>query len=512
METRQEKEPCITQLSSTTSFTPQTQLYFALIPADVVMAIIRQISKRPYAPYWQSHVDCTEAQNVLRCGGIVTEIAQTMFSQLSYGNSQHRESFGSECSSLRVSKETDLSRLLLDLGPRLRSLTFETRLQEFDFYVEKCTQLRELTVKDWCPERPGRTVDRILKSCGHSLTHLNIYGSGQMRWQLVRSITNNCSALESLLLNDQTVLDVEMEKFWQVIGRTLKRLRCLPSMKEQALEFAERHCKLLEDVEIITNPLCFPFVQFYENLGAQLRMLRLNCFVCTRTPEVMAQILDKCPNVLVDVSIRGHEKMLSVLCGRVRKLELSCISHPSVQFATMANAFTALTELRLNNLRSNSLKFAMDLFNSHLPNLAKLSVDDTHAFQLQGGALVPSLSVLDVVACNVHSLREFECRSSNPLDPQSFKSLLDSNRDLRRFTLTYFSDGDTVSNTFFVINSVFLVQSLVQYSSVHEFEVCLPYRKIVSNQIRNACVPLRGRQLNLIVGEVQYLPTFLGPI
>ena len=42
-----------------------------------------------------------------------------------------------------------------------------------------------------------------------------------------------------------------------------------------------------------------------------------------------------------------------------------------------------------------------------------------------------------------------------------------------------------------------------------EIEIVLPYRKKVLNRNLDDCVPLRGRQPNLIVGAVQHLLSFL---
>ena len=110
----------------------------------------------------------------------------------------------------------------------------------------------------------------------------------------------------------------------------------------------------------------------------------------------------------------------------------------------------------------------------------------------------------------MHSLREFECPSVDPLELTSFESLLQSNKELQRFTVTYLKH-DGVTDEDLELGTFRLVRSLVQYKSVIEFNVHWPRWTSISTKISNACVPLRGRQLNLVVGDIVYLPKSNSP-
>ena len=461
-------------------------------------------------------MDCTKVLTILRCGGIIREAGLSVFTALVYGYGQLRERIGREYISVRVLRATHFKELLEELSPQLRALAFASpRSKKCDFVIQNCSQLRELTIKNWSPNRTTQSLDQILKSCGNSLTHLCILGNGQMKTEVVESITRNCSAIESLSFNDRTS-NVKMDEFWQVIGRTLKRLKCFspvpPRPSSEALACVTRHCQQLEDVEIVCSARQFPVAQFYKDMGSRLRVLRLGNRAGILTPQVLAEVLDECPNVIVDLSIEHQaEEMLRALGGRVRKLTLNWFLIPSAELISAANKLTRLTELELRGvLLMKSLKFVEGFFHTPRPQLTKLRITRTHAFDYQHGGLARSINVLDAIASTVHSLHEFECRSVNPLELVSFESLLKSNRKLRRFSVVYLYNRG-ISNSDLEVNVKRLVQALAKYESLVEFEVHLNGRKIVSEEIRNACIPLRGRQLNVIAGNVHYLPRFHSP-
>ena len=513
MKTPLSRPRCRTRVTGTAHTGQQTRgLYLNTLPRDVLMTIIRHLSKRPYVVYWQSYVDCRDALNILRCDGLVMEAARVLFTDLIYGYSKPLDLIRSEYTSLRASRFKHFEQLIMELSPQLCSLAFAAKpAKKYNFYFEECSQLRELTIENWCSERITQPLDKLLESCGNSLIRLCILGNRQMKLVLLKSIIRHCRVLESLYFNDRAG-SANMDEFWQVIGRTLKRLKCFspipPLPTAEALDCVERHCRQLEDVEICASVSQFPVAEFYKNMGTRLRVLRLSTLGSIPSPEAMGQILSECPNVMVDVLFGSPtEEMLSVLGGCARKLRLECITEPSAYFENVANTLTGLTELRLENLHMDSSKFIEAFFNAPKPNLTKLSVDCVLVFDRLGDGLLRSTSVLETVARTVHSLREFECCSEHLLEPTSFESLLQSNRHLHRFTMTY-SYNERTSNLEMASNIKCLVQLLVKYESVVEFQVCLRYRKLFSNQIRNACVPLRTRQLNLIVGDVQYLPRF----
>lgn len=494
-------------------------MYFNTLPTDALTHMIRQLSKRPYVTNWQFYVDSADVLSVLKCG-LMAEIALSMFTGLIYGHGMLRNQCGRECSSLQVFEDTQFKQLLTETSPQLRSLAFASeRPKDYGFILENCSQLRKLIVKNLTLDRNAQPLDGILKSCGNSLTHLSILGDGQMKSEVVKLVSRHCSAIESLSYYDQSSV-VKMDEFFQVIGRTLKRLKCHspipPYPTKEAFDCVAQHCKQLEDVEILCNHLYlihFPIAQFYKNMGNQLRVLRLRTRAGTLTPQVMEEILNECPNVTVDLYVEYHaEEMLRVLGRRARKLRLSYFVEPSPELESAVGTLTGLTELNVcGSSLMKSSKFVEALFNSPKPKLTKLFVGHIHACEYQNGWFKRTTNVLDVLASSVHSLREFECFAINPLECKSFEALLQSNRQLHRFSITYLYNNGSVTNANLEFSIKCIVKSLVKYKWVGELEVQWPGRKIISNEIRNACVPLRDRQLNVIVGEVQYLPTFHSP-
>ena len=515
METRRAKRLRLMRLGPTAPTTPQAQLYFNTIPREVITVIIRHLSKRPHVAHWQVYANCRDVLKILRCGGMLAEEARALFIELTYGGySGTMNVFERQRPSLRAWEAADFSQLLIELGPQVRSLLAASQPFLSDFYVENCSHLRELTIRDLSSKRVTFTLSRILKSCGDSLTHLCLLGNGQMKPAHLELIIRHCRVLESLRFDDRMV-SAKMEEFWEAVGRTLKRLKCWslipPYATLDALNCVERHCKLLEDVEFIRCPLQFPVLQFFKNLGTRLKVLRFGYYAPIPTPEVMALILNECPNVVFDLARHEYtEEALRMLGERVRKLKLVSILNPSAEFTNIANALTGLSELELcdPNLKY-SLKFVKALFNAPKPNLTKLYIPRVHFFERQGNTLVDSTNVLDTIARTVQSLREFKCCSCDPIESASFEAVLQSNRDLRRIKVSYEEEWDADAlNPECRFNCISLIRSLVKCRSVVDFDVYLPDENIDCNEIRNACVPLRGRQLNLTVSYHQYLPSF----
>ena len=228
----------------------QTHLYTDTLPRDIIADIIRQMSKRPYSAYWQAYVDSTDVVNALKYDGLMKEVVQVMFTELSYRYYPQlaQKLLRREFASLQTSSDSDLNILLFGLGPTLRSLTFGRRVLYCDLYVEKCVQLRELTIRHWSPRRDRRVLEELQKSCGHSLRNLCIIGNGQMNSFYEEPIIRHCRALESFSYDDR-IVTANMEQLWSAIGLTLKRLTCststVPCIAIEQLECVEQRSKQL---------------------------------------------------------------------------------------------------------------------------------------------------------------------------------------------------------------------------------------------------------------------------
>ena len=235
-------------------------------------------------------------------------------------------------------------------------------------------------------------------------------------------------------------------------------------------------------------------------------MLRFDGAIATPTPEVLAEILAKCRNAAVDIHIRKNaEAMLRVLGGRVRDLNLRCVESPTEQFAEIGDALTGLRELTVYSMRDSSRKVIEGLFNAPKSNLRKLIVDRIDVYDVGVGNM-ECVHVLEKAAGAAHFLRELECVGHVLMNPLVFRTLLSSNQQLERFKITYRTMASVSHFETFEDHIKRLVNELVAHKRLREFEVRASWKQ-VSKEIRTACVPLRGRELNFIAGKVQYLPT-----
>ena len=146
-----------------------------------------------------------------------------------------------------------------------------------------------------------------------------------MKIEVVQSITHNCRAIKSLSFNNRT-RNVKKDEFWQVIGRTLKRLKnfspILSCSSSEALACMNQDFKQLEDVKILRNARKFPVAQFYKNMGSRLPVLRVGNRAGILMPQVLAEVLNEYLNVLVDFSMEYEEEemLFRDVSGRVSKL------------------------------------------------------------------------------------------------------------------------------------------------------------------------------------------------
>ena len=76
---------------------------------------------------------------------------------------------------------------------------------------------------------------------------------------------------------------------------------------------------------------------------------------------------------------------------------------------------------------------------------------------------------------------------------------------------SYLLKHDGVTDEGLELGTVRLVRSLVQFKSVIEFNVHWHRWINISSQISDACVPLRGRQLSLLVADRVYPPKSNSP-
>ena len=115
-----------------------------------------------------------------------------------------------------------------------------------------------------------------------------------------------------------------------------------------------------------------------QDIGSRLRVLKFRPTRNQFPPQTVTEIMNECPNMIVDLAICIYdEELLRVLGAHVGKLALFCIFNTSPQFQATANTLTGLTEMRISEsgFCSNSFKLIQDLFHGPKPNLIKLTVD-----------------------------------------------------------------------------------------------------------------------------------------
>ena len=460
-------------------------------------------------------MDPNEALSVLECGGSLTRVARSLFTSLDLLVAELSPE--AAFSALHTSSQTLFEKLLIEQGPRLSKLSFATgssllsmQAQQFGFangaYFEYCSQLRELTVLDcsiWREQEP-LSLEPILTACGGVLQKLVILGNSHLHTPFVESVIRHCRALESLSLSQETV-SMKMYQFWQAIGPKLKRLSChppcSPNSSKNALVPISRYCKKLEDVEITGRLRTIPSVKFYSDIGKRLRVLHFHSLSAMPTPDEFAKILENCPHVMVDIFVmKNAEELLRVLGDRVRNLRLRCIPRPSDEFVDIADKLTSLRKLTVTSINENSAKFAKAMFNAPKPDLKILSLTRVDLFDdlREGGAEFNLLAELGRKVCN---LREFSFSSCIKLDSQACVSIINSNRELRKLSMVCLKTNDTKEILLRHIKEV--VRALMKHDSIREFSIHFSVTKLPPTEIWDAFVPLRGRELNVIVGDAR---------
>ena len=520
METRQTKRRRLSQRALEAPTTVHTPLYLDALPQDALTVILRHLSTRPYANNWHCYVDPREALSILECGGSLTGVARSMFTSLDLLVAE--EAREAAFSALHTSSLALFKKLLIEQGPRLTKLSFASAPSRFlrpehqfgfanGAYFEYCCQLRELTIADfsiWREQEP-LSLEPILTACGGVLQKLTILGNTHLHTAFVDSVMRHCRALESLSLSQETV-NIKMNLFWQVVGLKLKRLSCFPPCSpnkcRSALLPISRYCKKLEDVEITGHMRTIPSLNFYYEMGKRLRVLHFQSSCAMPTPDEFEKILENCPHAMVDIYIRRNgEELLRVLGDRVRNLRLRCIQTPSDEFVDIADRLTSLCELTVTAMNNTSVKFARALFNAPKPNLEVLSLPCVDMFDpLNEGA--DEFNLLAELGRKACALREFSFSSWIKFDFQAFVSVINANRQLRR--LTAVCRRNTYTKEVLLSHIKEVVCALVKHESIRELGIHLFLKNLSSKEISDAYVPLRGRELNVIMGNVQYLPTY----
>lgn len=482
--------------------------YLNTLPEDALIVVLRFLSFRPYLRNWKAHVSPRDALQVLQCSGSLAVAARksfdTIHAHISCGQMQGRATKG-----LHLERISDLSMfydLVAEQAPRLRTLTLDVggsfeKMEGTQF--EFCVNLRVLAL--------GRLFGTnyllpILATCGGALRELHLGGDKRLPAYVILVIAKHCRALETLIIEHDSFAAPTVS-IWEAVGGTLRKLAIKfprmreryddPQPQESATIIAEK-CPNLTELELLSRCSWRKTIPLLRALGSQLRVLRVMSLGSCPPPDDLKVIIGACSAVTVYASVDKHvEETLDILGGRLRGLELQYDFPMSPHFGEIASRCDNVEEAVLGPCeRSRDLLAAF--FDKPKPRLQSLKISQCFS----GSAT----SLFGLLARSVGKLESFMAVVEKAVDDQMVADFLSVNSNLRKLVLWHavpVTESEEARERAEYCAS-HLLPSLAQLPSLQE--VCLSYshRMGHSQKIANACMLLRFRCIDIVVGDAHY--------
>ncbi len=218
---------------------------------------------------------------------------------------------------------------------------------------------------------------------------------------------------------------------------------------------------------------------------------------------MLETIVQACPNATLQLYVSKHAcDVLRHAGGRLHTLKLRHNFPATEQFRDIAATLTGLRELTLC-MRPDSYEFVRHFFDTAKPNIVKLNVDRVAFGQFN--------VLCDVLPGKVTTLRDLEFTTREPVYGWHLDKLLLGNKDLKKIWINgKVKDGAKAGvRKAVAAATASVVKRLGESSGVRELVVKNANIKGVLREVADACVPLRARGIDVIVGDVRYLPTAL---
>lgn len=479
--------------------------YLDSVPYDALSVVVRHLSTRPHLKRWQAYVAPHDALQVLQVGGTMTEVARASFRVL-HVHFDYAQQRGRAATGVQMERAADgsvFADLVAEQGPRLHTLTLDVhsllRFSDGSMF-EYCLALHALVL--------GFNNRRLLlapvfAACGGTLKELRIECEETLDAVTVDLIAKHCRVLEFLAFTHKDA--APLDKLWKAIGGTLRRLAFAPPRVPGAraatlLLPIATHCIHLKDIELLRADRRVAAEALFSAMGSRIQVLRFMESKSCPAAADLARMLTACPLAAVHAYVQ-QEKLdtLRVLGARLRTLRLRHNFNHGPGFSAIAATFTGVEELNLE-IRATSASFLESLFATAKPNLRKFTINRVYLNQKQ--------NVLNIIAKSTHSVRDLTCTTKEALDARSCHAFFTANTQLRRLRVwnNLLGGSKKEVRADAELKAAGLVRRLYDLPHINEVVIHDMQRKGISTSIADACVPLRGRRLDIIIGDVQYMP------
>lgn len=484
--------------------------YFQTIPQDAQEVILRQLSTRPNHSRWVAYLEPRDVQLILQIE--LSDVSRNYLTSL-----HHHFTFNvlpANClpQGPQLEKPKDISifnDIIVEQMKRIQNLSVDIDKFTISSQFEYGYNLRQLVI---CRNYRRFELDPILKASSEKLENLQILNDLNLEESQVVSITKHCNVLKHLTLHHDTC-DVSLIPLWAKLGRTLQSVCFQPPRIEstsrnsqiyrnQLLDGIARNCHQLTKIELYHGGLHSPNAPLLLSLGSQLKHIRFMEKDTCPTPPILQQIADKCVNAKFSLFLTKHQElMLQIVGPRLETLKIRDNFTPAQNFGEICKALTNLRGLTLL-LRKSSFEFVRTLLNTSKAKLTKINCNrivfdnDTN-------------NVLSAVLPNVCSnVRDLEITTTTPVNDVMIDKFLRNNRELRRIWINNkIKNGSKLETKLKLAHATAsLLTRLVTARNVMELVVRDGNIKSILKTVADACVPLRSRRIDVIVGDVRYLP------
>lgn len=492
--------------------------YFRMLSDDALEAVLRNFSARPRHARWQ--VDVSPSEVALGCGAghpLRSAIRRSMTAM----HAHHRKILppGQEAVGMRLDLEEQESlfiNLLRELAAFLRVLSFDMpysnpMMMPGAPFVH-CTGLRVLNL--------GRNhqymeVAPLLRACGSVLRELHMTQDNHLPHEHVKAVTRYCKALTALTLSHKTT-DLTLEPLWRAVGGRLTRLALRPPNPSDGGTLSEElsaiatHCTALEDLELMhyepdfsTMSLAeamqyepdFRNISLLEALGTQLRVLRLMNPTGCPPAEKMRRVIALCPNAELHLHVWESLDVLRVAGGRLLYAWIACPDLDDT-FRPDSDELQHLEDCTIT-MTYGFRTFFGNLFAYPKRSLRRLELNQTILSDAS------KTNLLDIVAQGTSSLRVLKCSTFEPLTGAHADKLLKANREMQSLQVTYETSFWSQSSLAQVERAVVSLIERIVDTNVKKLSVFERDFEQVSPLIEDACVPLRLRGVDVVVGIEQ---------
>ncbi len=477
--------------------------YFDTISSDVAHNVIRFMSRNPCSELWLTYIKVDDIFTLLNSENLLSLAARDLFTAIVF--SYHHE-IGSRANSLHVREKDQFNELLNKLASYLTHFYFADEYSRPSY-----SQLQRLQVLQINDNATATMVENVLEACSSSLRKLYI-DRKKLEVEIVHSVAHNCQTLKELKLVYETS-SKSLQPMWAAIGPSLAAISYAGPIVEYV--HIARHCIKLDRLELLNFHETWTenfdlFLSLLNPCSLHLRFELWDEFY-PYPVDRLSEVFDK---LSCNLSIKTH-----VVSARMEQLEsffTACgatLNTLSVHCAGKEmNCDVGDSLLNLENLtlfqlsRGNTNALAKSFFANPLPKLRKLTVYTAINGQELLSAIGRSVTTLEEFECYDLFSEDTEGSKAVHMKGEDFDSFLRANQQLRRIWIRnlsrYSENGWEIA-----CEVAELIRRLKYSPALEELNVSDRVLRGGYQDLRNACVSLRTRRININVNGERLLPS-----